>query len=265
MTAALKRVTPFLFKGGVLGHVTLTAASPWLALADAPLTLQGVSFADERSKQPTLAALLRSGKAPNGISQPVALAAVSPSAADSASCSAAATVGGVGAAAAPNAVTAAASARATVAPRSVLPPCLSVVLVASRRHCEMVEYFLQAEGFGVVTLAGERPKRAERDAVLSKLSTGSVRVLVATDAALSSISDELGPVGHVISFDFPSSMVEYTQRLAHTGRGGHSGRKTTIVTDAVPRMQVAALANMLQRSNNQVPRWLEWMAIKGAA
>ena len=109
------------------------------------------------------------------------------------------------------------------------------------------------------------PKRAEKDALLARLASGSARVLVATDTALGSLADEiaqLGPIGNVISFDLPSSMAEYAQRLSLTGRGGHSGRKTTIVTDASSRALISELAVLLQRTGNEVPRWLEWMAIE---
>ena len=90
-------------------------------------------------------------------------------------------------------------------------------------------------------------------------------MLVVTDAALAGLSDDLGAVGHVIGYDMPASMPEYAQRLSHTGRGGRSGRMTTLVTDAAPRAQLAALAELLQRTGNEVPRWLEWMALEGAA
>ena len=102
--------------------------------------------------------------------------------------------------------------------------------------------------------------QVEKDSLLSKFTSGALRVLVVTDAALSALSDELCPVGHVISFDFPASMTEYAQRLSHTGRGGRTGRKTTMVTDAAPRAQVEALVHLLQSTGSEVPRWLEWMA-----
>ena len=144
-------------------------------------------------------------------------------------------------------------------------PCLSLVLVGSRRQGEAVEYFLKEEGFPVAAIATDRPKRAEKDALLARLASGSARVLVATDAALGVLAEEiahLGPIGNVISFDLPSSMAEYAQRLSYTGRGGHSGRMTTIVTDASSRALISELAVLLQRTGNEVPRWLEWMAIE---
>ena len=54
MSETLCRVTSHLFRarGTARGLVTLTAASPWLALAHNPFCTQDVQFADERAKQP---------------------------------------------------------------------------------------------------------------------------------------------------------------------------------------------------------------------
>lgn len=53
-------------------------------------------------------------------------------------------------------------------------------------------------------------------------------------------------------------------RISHTGRGGHTGKATTFVSDATPREQIKALAEVLQHSGNEVPRWLEGMAAAAA-
>ena len=54
-----------------------------------------------------------------------------------------------------------------------------------------------------------RLKRAERDDLVSKFSSGHTRILVATDAALSALGEDLCMhVAHVISFDFPNSMAQ---------------------------------------------------------
>ena len=44
-------------------------------------------------------------------------------------------------------------------------------------------------------------------------------------------------------------------------RCGRSGRKTTIVSDAVTRGQLEPLVEVLLHTGNEVPRWLEWMAL----
>jgi superfamily II DNA/RNA helicase len=48
-------------------------------------------------------------------------------------------------------------------------------------------------------------------------------------------------------------------RVSHTARGGHTGRATTFVNDSTPRVHIEALAEVLQHTNNEVPRWFEGM------
>ena len=97
-------------------------------------------------------------------------------------------------------------------------------------------YFLQGEGFAAGACPSDRPKRAEKEALLSSFASGKIRVLVATDAALRVLEEELCPVAHVISFDSPPSMGDYVRRLSHTACGGHTGRLTTLVTDTTPKV-----------------------------
>jgi superfamily II DNA/RNA helicase len=159
-------------------HVQLTAPKPWLAHASNRLARQHVRFADEREKQPTLAALLT---AASPTASPAAAAAAPPAA------------GGGAPLAAPGASPFAA---------------LTLVVVSTRRHCEMVLYFLQGEGFAVGSLAHDRPKRADKESTLSAFASGTKSVLIVTDAALRALGEELPPVGHVVSFDFPASMAD---------------------------------------------------------
>jgi len=220
MSETLCRVTSHLFRarGTARGLVTLTAASPWLALAHNPFCTQDVQFADERAKQPALCELLLSGKD-----------------------------------------------RLVGATLSTQIPGLALVVAATRRQAEMLHYFLQGEGFAVGALPHDRPKKAEKDMLLTSFASGAIRVLVTTDVALSALADELCPVDHVISFDAPLTMHEYCQRLLHTGRCGHTGRMTTLVTETAPRPYLHQLTDLLQRSGNEVPRWLEWMASDGVS
>ena len=141
----------------------------------------------------------------------------------------------------------------------------SIVAVGLRRHCDMVLYFLQGEGYAAVGLSHEHPKRSEKEALLASLASGAATVLVATDAALRALGEDLCPVSQVISFDFPPTMEEYASRLSHTARHGHTGRCTTFVSDATPREHVESLVELLQFSGNEVPRWLEGLATISAA
>ena len=225
MPPAVSRVVPHLLRPS---HVKLTAPKPWLAAVAAPLACrQSVRWTDERTRQPALTSAL-----------------VNPT----------------------GAYATEATAVAPAPPDDGAPHTgLALVVVASRRHSEMVLYFLQGEGFAVAALPHDRPKRAEKMATLSAFIAGTTRVLIVTDAVLRAFGEELPPVGHVVSFDFPPSMEEYTLRLAHTACGGHTGRMTTFVTDATPREQIIALVEALQSSGNEVPRWLEGMTLASHA
>ena len=56
-------------------------------------------------------------------------------------------------------------------------------------------------------------------------------MIVGTDA-LGRGDDVLGAaVIHVINYDAPSDIEAYTQRISHTGRAGHQGLVTTMITE----------------------------------
>lgn len=192
LSPAVERVVSHLLRPNM---VKLTAVKPWLAAACAPLARQAVRFAEDRGKQPALAALLEQ----SGVSSK-------------------------------------ASGDRDGAPARGPSSGLTLVVVGTRRHCEAVLYFLQGEGFAAGACPSDRPKRAEKEALLSSFASGKIRVLVATDAALRVLEEELCPVAHVISFDSPPSMGDYVRRLSHTACGGHTGRLTTLVTDTTPKV-----------------------------
>lgn len=115
---------------------------------------------------------------------------------------------------------------------------LCLVIVSSRRLCEMIVYSLQGEGLGAAGFALERPKHKEKNAMLASYSSGATKVLVVTDASLRGFIDELPPlVGHVINLNPPSTLAEYASRLSITARHGRSGACTTIISESTPHDQ----------------------------
>jgi superfamily II DNA/RNA helicase len=281
LSPSVARVSSHLLR---TSSVKLTAPLPWLAVASAPLLRQAVCFAEEDGKQPALAALIAAhGSPPSAPPGGVGGGA-------SGAVSTAATTGGGGAGgdvagggggggggggaggggggstaggggeASPTRAVGSASAASRKVEQGGGGKGLTLVVVSSRRQCEILLYYLRGEGFAASALTQERPKRAEKETVLSTFSSAATRVLVITDAALRALGEELCPIGHVISYDFPSTMEEYASRLRHTAQGGHTGRVTTMINDSVPRQQAEALTSLLQRTGNDVPRWLEGMA-----
>lgn len=227
--------------------VRLTVPKPWIAACTSALARQAVVYVEERTSQPLLASLLKEHGAlgtPNGSDAPAIVQGTS------------AMVSGGGGGAVP-------------AARPMDGPAggggagggLSLVIAASRRQCEILLYFLQGEGISAAAIGvAKGEKRTAKEATLASFAAGSVRVLIVTGATLEALGDELCPVGHVISFDFPPTMQAYASRLAQTARCGHTGRVSTFVTEATPREQLKALCEVLVATGNELPRWLEGMA-----
>jgi len=226
MAPAVTRVTEHLLRPN---HVKLTAPKPWLAAATVPHARQTVRFADDHAKQAALAALLmQAGLSASATATCVPL-----------------------------------SPHHRIDPRGLTPALssgLTLVVVGTKRHCDTILYFLQGKGFSVGALPNDRPKRAEKEALMASFASGKTRILVATDVALRMLGEELCPVAHVVSFDFPGTMLDYVQRLSYTARGGHTGRTTTLVTDTTPKEQLKKLAELLLHTGNEVPRWFDGMA-----
>ena len=59
---------------------------------------------------------------------------------------------------------------------------------------------------------------------------------------------------HVINFDAPADIEDYTHRIGRTGRAGHQGLATTMINDrdgAIAR----DLHTMLTTSKQEAPAW----------
>jgi len=140
---------------------------------------------------------------------------------------------------------------------------LSLVVTSTRRVVDMMSYCLKGEGVLHVALTGEKVKSKERDASLQAFVNGASPVLVTTEAVLRSLS--LPNVSHVINYDLPSTFQDYIDRLTLTGRHGHSGRLTTIITDSSHGEFVTHLIDFLRTSDSDVPRWLEGMTLQRAS
>jgi superfamily II DNA/RNA helicase len=60
-----------------------------------------------------------------------------------------------------------------------------------------------------------------RNRTLTRLRSGAIRVLVATDVAARGI--DVAGISHVINFDLPKFAEDYVHRIGRTGRAGSQG------------------------------------------
>jgi len=132
---------------------------------------------------------------------------------------------------------------------------LTLIFAGTRRLCEALHFHLQEEGLAVGVIHGERTKSKERDAIINGFIAGRTPVLVTTDGSLRKV--DLPHIPSVISYDMAPSMEAYLTRLEFTGRSGHTGSATTIVTEASSVEDARWLVDVLREARAEVPRWLE--------
>jgi superfamily II DNA/RNA helicase len=70
--------------------------------------------------------------------------------------------------------------------------------------------------------------QAARFRVMSAFRTGEVKALVATDVASRGL--DVKHVTHVINYDVPRDITDYTHRIGRTGRAGRQGKAVTFVS-----------------------------------
>lgn len=102
---------------------------------------------------------------------------------------------------------------------------------------------LNARGFNAEALNGDIQQSA-RERIVSKLKSGKVDILLATDVAARGLDVER--ISHVINYDIPYDTESYVHRIGRTGRAGRSGHAILFVSHRERRMLKA-----IERATNQ--------------
>jgi superfamily II DNA/RNA helicase len=96
----------------------------------------------------------------------------------------------------------------------------AIVFTATKRDADSIAEDLYSQGHAVAALHGDMNQGA-RNRTLTKLRSGGLRVLVATDVAARGI--DVSGISHVINYDLPKFAEDYVHRIGRTGRAGASG------------------------------------------
>ena len=104
----------------------------------------------------------------------------------------------------------------------------SLVFCRTRRMVERLAKALSGEGIQVGALHGDMDQRT-RDRVVKQFREGALDLLVATNVAARGI--DIPEITHVVHFDFPQNIEEYTHRTGRTGRAGKSGKSIIFVAE----------------------------------
>ena len=106
-------------------------------------------------------------------------------------------------------------------------PGLAIVFCSTKRMVDMLEYKLRAYGYLSDAIHGDLTQSA-RDRVMTKVKSGKLKILVATDVAARGLDIE--DVTHVVNYDIPENPEDYVHRIGRTARAGKSGKAITFVS-----------------------------------
>ncbi|KAG9459661.1 hypothetical protein H6P81_004169 [Aristolochia fimbriata] len=133
---------------------------------------------------------------------------------------------------------------------------LTLVFVETKRGADMLENWLEKNGFPTTVIHGDKTQ-PEREQALRSFKTGATPIMVATDVAARGL--DIPHVGHVINFDLPKDIDDYVHRIGRTGRAGKAGLATAFFSEENQNL-AKALAELMQEANQEVPLWLSQYA-----
>lgn len=113
--------------------------------------------------------------------------------------------------------------------RAMGPTGKAIVFVNSKKQGDVIGRFLDTSNLHCGVLHGGRSQE-QREETLDAFRSGEIRVLVATDVAGRGL--DIADVTHVVNYDMPAKIENYTHRIGRTGRAGKSGIATTFLTEA---------------------------------
>ncbi|MFS0734274.1 DEAD/DEAH box helicase [Microbacterium sp. 1P10UB] len=122
----------------------------------------------------------------------------------------------------------------------------TLVFARTRAYAEMLADDLADAGIPAVALHGDL-NQAKRTRNLERLTSGRVRVLVATDVAARGI--HVDDIDLVVQADAPDEYKTYLHRSGRTGRAGAVGRVVTLI----PRQRRRRMTEMLERAEIDAP------------
>ena len=122
----------------------------------------------------------------------------------------------------------------------------TLVFARTRAFAEMLAEQFDDAGIPALALHGDL-NQAKRTRNLERLTSGRVRVLVATDVAARGI--HVDDISLVVQADPPDEYKTYLHRSGRTGRAGASGRVVTIVT----RQRRRRMNELLDRAEIEAP------------
>jgi ATP-dependent RNA helicase DeaD len=118
-----------------------------------------------------------------------------------------------------------------------------IIFVRTKTSTVEVADKLEAHGFSAEALNGDM-NQAMRERTVSRLKSGQLDIVVATDVAARGLDVER--ISHVVNFDIPNDPESYVHRIGRTGRAGRTGKALLFVQ---PRER--SLLKAIERTTRQ--------------
>ena len=106
------------------------------------------------------------------------------------------------------------------------PKIFGLVFCRTRRETQQVAEKLGKEGYSAEALHGDL-SQAQRDRVMNMFRSRSIQLLVATDVAARGI--DVDDITHVINYNLPDEVENYTHRSGRTARAGRKGESLVLI------------------------------------
>lgn len=106
------------------------------------------------------------------------------------------------------------------------PSIFGIVFCRTRRETQDVAEKLGKDGYNAEALHGDL-SQAQRDRVMNMFRNRSLQLLVATDVAARGI--DVDDVTHVINYNLPDEVENYTHRSGRTARAGRKGESLVLI------------------------------------
>ena len=106
------------------------------------------------------------------------------------------------------------------------PDIYGIIFCRTRRECGDISAALIKDGYDADALHGDL-SQMQRDQVMRRFKEKTLKLLVATDVAARGI--DVNNLTHVINYNLPDEVEQYTHRSGRTGRADKTGKSIVII------------------------------------
>jgi len=127
--------------------------------------------------------------------------------------------------------------------------CPCMIFVNMKKNADTLAKYLRMQSFSAISLHGGK-SQDQREFALQQFRSGKYDVLVCTNVAGRGI--DIQGIKHVLNYDVPKDIRDYSHRIGRTGRAGESGIATSFLTKDDTEIMFE-LKKMLLKTNNVCP------------